>query len=140
MVTMTSLPEKTADAPMGAIAPSTTDSVPAEVMVLLNCNTMVWPLPMVRGSTVTLGGRSEVSIGKSKVPAIPWLLRETPPTNDNVANADGVTATVAEDALAPTALLAMTAQVYGVALMRFRTLTGENVAEPVKVPGLQVAV
>ena len=66
--------------------------------------------------------------------------RETAPVSESIGVVDGVTATVDEATPDPTALVATTAHIYAVPLTRLFIVTGENVADPVSAPGLQLAV
>ena len=110
-------------------------------MVSLKLNTTVCALPILRGSTVIAPViASVVSIATSNAPTAPCVFRDTAPISDSVSVVDGVTATVAEATLGPTALLATTAHIYAVPFTRLPTVAGENIADPVNAPGLQVAV
>ena len=113
IVTTTLEPEAIDDALTGALVSSRTETEPGELIALLNLNTTVWPPPIMRGSTVTAPVKGcVVSIGSSKSPAKPCVLRETTLTSARVAAGDGVTSALATDAiLAPTLLLAVTEQV-----------------------------
>ena len=93
---------------------------------------MLWvPVP-ARDSTLTgpplaIG----VLIGTSKVPAAPWLLRDTTPISVSGALTTGVTPTVCEVALMPLALIAVTVQLYCVPFVSPLTTIGATTPLPV---------
>ena len=97
---------------------------------------MVWALPMMRGSAVTAPGA--VSTCTSNIPAPPWVLRVNTASGVKGADADGVTASVADAAPAPIALVAITLQLADALLASPVTVMGE--AEPVTLIPPQVAV
>ena len=79
-----------------------------------------------------------VSIGRSNVPTPPWILRESTLVGVSGAVLDGVTLAVAEGALLPTALVAITEQVTATPLVRPVTVSGD--ANPVVLSPPQVTV
>jgi len=127
--------------PIVCPASSVTLTLPGLLIMFSKVKTMVWPLPMARGSTVTAPPTGIFpSIVKPKLPATPCVLRDWTLTSEP-ASADGVTELDAIEAgPVPALLVAVTVKLYAVPLLSPVTTTGDADAEADALPGLATTV